>query len=154
METNKELDVLQPVDFVEVKGEKVYIRPFHFTKLNSMLSVIKRLGPGFFEALQNMEVEPNTKNVAWTPNTMVAITGLYETNQKDIIELVSFFIDRDEKWFYDEEKGPDVFEGIAMVVAVVMKNFDFFMNNLLPMMGRMFRAAKATPEKKKAPGRK
>lgn len=152
MAEKNELDILQPVDFVPIKGEKVYIRPFMFSRLNEFFKAISEIAPSVMTALQSMEQDDAGNVILQSPVTLAAMLDLYMHNQDNVIELMCFYIERDPSWFKDVEKGPDVFEGVALLAAIVVKNFDFFMNKLLPLVMEVL--PKMLNQKKKAPGRK
>lgn len=148
MTAKSELDIIQPLDFVMVKGEKVFIKGFKFRKLNRFAQLAATMQVALMSALNKIEVDEKM-DIAWNPNTLSAIAELMEKHTDEVIEAMCMFTDKEPEWF-DSEKGPDAFEGITLLTAVIMKNLDFFTNTLLPMISN-FRAMNS---KKKAPGRK
>lgn len=111
---DKDLAILQPEEtFVEVDGERIYVKPYTFGKLLKALKYLSNLA-GLFAAAEG-EVEPT-------------ILEAFAKHGDDVLGLLSLATDKDREFFdtLDAEKGLD------LAILTYKVNESFFSNQLIP----------------------
>lgn len=116
---NKDLEILQPEhSFVEINGEKVYVKQYTF---GGLLKAFKHLSALYASLQEAITVEQ-------------AILNALATNGDDVISLIALATGK-PKEFFDEI---DAVVGLDLAIMTYKVNEDFFAKHLIPKLQEMF----------------
>lgn len=116
---DKDLEVLQPEQmFVEVDGEKVYVKPYTF---GSLLKAFKHLSALYSSLQENQSVEQ-------------ALMNALATHGEDVIALISLSTGKPVEYF--DTIGS--VEGLDLAVLTYKVNESFFAQHLVPKLQELF----------------
>jgi uncharacterized protein DUF6631 len=139
VESLDSLEILRPEDqFVQIGGDKIYVRPYSFGKLPK---VLKRIGKiqGAMDAFQQ----------GGGLNEAQIIEALGEHGE-DIIALISLATDIPIEMF--DEIDSDV--GVDLAIMAYKVNESFFVQKLLPKLQSLFPSDLQTQEEEVNPPKK
>lgn len=116
---DKDLEILQPEEmFVEVDGEKVYVKPYTF---GNLLKAFKHLSALYSTLQDNYSVEE-------------AIMGALSTHGNDVISLISLSTGKPVEFF----DTLDAVKGLDLAVMTYKVNESFFAQHLVPKLQELF----------------
>jgi len=134
-EKQDELNVLFPVNFDVIGGEKINLRPFMFGKWPEVIAKSVGLVKSFMQVLNEngeevLDIDISAEGLSAKTKLFSLVTDLITQGGDDIYNILAISARKDRAWV-DELEGED---GIKLLLGTIQVNKDFFIERVVPML--------------------
>lgn len=120
-----ELKTLMPGQVLTIGGEEISVKPFKFKDLPAAAALIARYWAAF-ESLATADEIDSNKALEVLPSLLIDMGD-------DLFSLIKWCTGKDRDWSGEL----DIDDGIALVLACIEVNFDFFTQKIGPSLSTL-----------------
>jgi hypothetical protein len=143
-----ELDILLPEQDTVINGERIEVRPFHFSKLPKVIGLLSQMGAAIYQMLSHDGLEfKESGSPVMNEAFLLGIEPILTEHFPAVVSLISCYTNKDESFYMDEGNGFDYENGLLLISKIIERNYSFFTKRLAPTMEKIISGIKEKAKK-------
>ncbi|AJQ26918.1 hypothetical protein [Pelosinus fermentans] len=144
MKQEKEsLDILFPLNFDDIGGEKINLRPFVFGKWPEVIAKSVSIVKTFLKVLsergeETLDINLSDAGIEASADLFTVVSEIVMEGGEELYDILAISARKDRAWV-NELEGED---GIKLLIGTIAVNKDFFTKKVAPMLKTVMKSRK------------